>query len=424
MRSVGLLWRWCVCAALASTALLGQIAGAMTFTLDNCQRNEIVFVGGGEQDEQDDPPEVGAESIKADPKPDVKPPPPASGQPLTVRTGPPDARVRIMNIGPRYQPGIRLPPDSYVIEVTADGFDTVQRTLRHGDEPTDAWVGLPFRDCPVCPTMVEIPTGSYTMGTSRGKERSRNEGPAHEVKIQCPIAVGKFEVSFDEWDACRNDGGCQRHLEDEGKGRSGYPVAQATLSDAKEYTKWLTVRTGRSYRLLSEAEWEYAARAGTSSERHWDSGEETQCAYENGADTTAGGEYSDWETASCTDGHVYAAPSTDIGFRPNPWALYHMLGNVSEWTEDCWHQTYKGAPDDGSPWKDNCDSGHVVRGGSWLVKPGIIRAPVRLSYDPARSHSDVGFRVAVEIKRCRATSLHCWSRRSDESIARCLPTTE
>ena len=321
-----------------------------------------------------------------------------SGQPLTVRTGPPDARVQITNIGPRYQPGIKLQPDSYVVKVTARGFDTVERTLRHGDEPTDIWIGLPFRDCPVCPQMVEIPTGSYTMGTSRGDERFADEGPAHEVAIQSPIAVGVFEVSFDEWDACRDDGGCQRHIDDDGKGRGLHPVARATVGDAKEYANWLTVRTGRAYRLLSEAEWEYAARAGTSSARHWE-GEEGQCAYANGADVTARGEYSDWTIANCTDGHVYAAPAPNPRFSPNPWGLHHMLGNVSEWTADCWHKNYVGAPRDGSPWTRNCETGHVARGGSWASVPRALRAPTRFEYDPAEGHLDVGFRVAAAITR-------------------------
>ena len=347
-------------------------------------------------------------------------------QPFTVRTGPPDARIRIMNIGPRYEPEIKLPPGSYDVRVTAQrrpahgaftarDFETVERSLRHGDEPTDRWIGVPFYDCPVCPKMVELPKGSYTMGTSKeedisrlGKERFNNEGPAHEVVIRYPLAVGVYEVSFDEWDACVADKGCTRHLRDEERVRKQRPVVNATLADAKEYANWLTARTGRQYRLLSEAEWEYAARAGTSSGRHYGVRLQKQCDYENGADTTAKREYSDWDyddIVGCDDGYVYAAPSDETRFRSNPWGLHHMLGNVSEWTADCWHGSYKevkpssGArilnPHNGSAWvSDHCDR-HVVRGGSWQSIPRGVRAPTRRYEAPTARLNRLGFRVAV-----------------------------
>ena len=325
------------------------------------------------------------------------------GQPFTVRTGPPDARVQIMNIEPRYRAGIELPRGSYDVRVTANGFDTIERTLLHGDEPTDQWIGLPFRDCPVCPKMVEIPTGKYTMGTSRGAERYPNEGPAHEVEIRYRISVGMFEVSFAEWDACVRDGGCERQLDDLGRGRGRHPVVHARLSDARAYAHWLSVRTGRRYRLLSEAEWEYAARAGTKSDRFWDqAGGQTanQCAHANGADRTAAGEYSRWITASCSDGYVYAAPSNEARFEPNGWGLYRMLGNVTEWTEDCWHGSYAGAskPRNGNAWTTECEGPwHVGRGGSWSSIPRGTRAPIRRKLDPSEGVEDIGFRVAVEI---------------------------
>ena len=319
-------------------------------------------------------------------------------QPFTVRTGPPDARVQIMNIVPRYEPAIKLPPGDYDVRVTADGFETVERTLPHGDEPTDIWIGLPFQDCPVCPKMVELPTGSYTMGTGRGRERYADEGPAHDVEIRYPFAVGVFEVSFEEWDACAKDGGCARHFQDDGVGQQ--PVVQITVADTKEYVHWLEVRTGRPYRLLSEAEWEYAARAGTSWERHWGSKREDQCAHENGADVTAQAEYSGGEFVGCIDGYVYTAPNDETRFRPNPWGLYHMLGNVSEWTADCYHPNYVRAPTDGSAWTQGCDPvRHVARGGSWASQPRWVRAPMRSSRDPAERSPDIGFRVAVEIVR-------------------------
>ena len=328
----------------------------------------------------------------------VDPGPLGPAHPLTVRTGPPDALVQIMNIVPPYERGMRLPRGSYTVKVSAQDFDTVERTLQHGAGPTDVWIGLPFRDCPICPKMVEIPAGSYKMGTSSGAERESHEGPVHEVSIAYPLAVGVFEVSFEEWDACLADRGCRRHLSDEGRGRGQHPAVHATLNDAKEYAKWLEERTGRRYRLPSEAEWEYAARAGTLTVRHWDR-KEDQCAFENGADITAQQEHSHWTVVNCADGYIYAAPGNGTRFKPNPWGLYHMLGNVSEWTEDCYHPNYKGAPRDGSSWMLGCDSEHVARGGSWSSKPRGMRAPTRLRYDVATEHDDLGFRVVVEINR-------------------------
>ena len=358
------------------------------------------------------------------PQPDPTPAPaPAPGpgpapetQPFTVRTGPPDARIQIMNISPRYQPGIELPSGSYRVRATAPGFDMVERTVEHGDEPTSVWIGLPFRDCEICPKMVEVPTGHYTMGTSGGSggsDRDRDEGPAHPVAIEVPIAVGVYEVSFEEWDACRRDGRCQRHLADNGRGRGELPVVNAAVSDAREYAGWLAEKTHRPYRLLSEAEWEYAARAGEQSIRHWE-GEESQCAHENGADAAALQEYEDWPVADCTDGFVRAAPGAGGHFRPNPWGLYHMLGNVSEWTEDCWHASYEGAPEDGSPWNTRCQTKdgendenkrtRVARGGSWASAPRGVRASIRLPYDRAERRQDLGFRVAVRSRKSPAVS--------------------
>ena len=387
-------------------------------------------------------------AVPTPPPTDPEPPRPTldcpTCPPFTVRTGPPDARVQIMNIGPRYEPGIKLPPGSYDVRVTAPRrpangtftareFDTVERTLQHDDEQKDRWIGVPFYDCPVCPKMVELPKGSYTMGTSKeedisrlGKERYTDEGPAHEVKIRYSLAMGVFEVSFEEWDACVGDGGCTGHLRDEAMGHGKGPVVHATMTDAKEYTNWLTARTGRPYRLPSEAEWEYAARAGTSFGRHWGSTLEGQCTHENGADVTAREDTNwtrlanpvDYHVPRCSDGYVYAAPNDETRFRANPWGLYHMLGNVTEWTVDCWHKNYVGAPQDGSAWVRNCRHVdpvlwgihllpnesrdkvlHVVRGGSWKTPPTRVRAPTRWAADPAKGAEDLGFRVAVEIAR-------------------------
>lgn len=312
---------------------------------------------------------------------------PAGTHALTVRTGPPSAHIEIVNIMPPYRPGMELSPGNYYLRVTAPGFETVERTLRHSDEPTNAWIGLPFRDCPGCPMMIEIPRGSYRMGASAGPERFP-EGPAHDVAIQAAIAVGVHEVSRKEWEAC--DERCSRI--DGSGGLGGLPVVSVSVGDVENYTKWLSDRTRRRYRLLSEAEWEWAARAGS---------RDVRCADPDSAPRTATANYSDFPVVACTDSLVHAAPGREERFKPNAWGLYHMLGNASEWTADCWHDDYNGAPTDGSAWTRGCASSgdYVLRGGSWRDALGDMRAGKRFKLFPRMRRDDVGFRVAVEIGR-------------------------
>ena len=179
-------------------------------------------------------------------------------------------------------------------------------------------VGERFRDCAACPEMVVVPAGSFMMG-------SRNQ---HRVTIGYAFAVGVYEVTFAEWDACVNGGGCGGYTPyDFSRESDRHPVIDVSWEDASAYTAWLSRETGERYRLLSEAEWEYMARAGTQTERYWGDDEADQCYYANGYDGTAHAEkaYS-WEPAPCSDRHVEAAP---VGsFRANPFGLYDVLGNV------------------------------------------------------------------------------------------------
>jgi formylglycine-generating enzyme required for sulfatase activity len=243
-----------------------------------------------------------------------------------------------------------------------------------------------FHECGNCPEMVVVPAGSFMMGSPPSeKNRAATEGPPHRVTIAKPFAVSKFEQTFAQWDACIADGGCEPHEgTDEGWGRGRQPVINVTWSDAKSYVAWLSKTTGKPYRLLTEAEYEYAARAATQTAYPW--GDEIG---KNNANCNGCG--SQW------DGNN---PAPVGSFAPNRFGLYDMVGNVWEWVEDCLRSDYAGAPDDGSAWiaGDVCD-GRVVRGGSWFSTPQNVRSAAR-SGDAADNRSDVlGFRVGRAISR-------------------------
>ena len=185
--------------------------------------------------------------------------------------------------------------------------------------------------------MVTVPAGTFFMGSPASEEgRGEDEGPRRYVTIEAPFAVGVYEVTFDEWEACRRDGGCPGDRpDDEDWGRGRRPVINVSWNEAQAYVRWLSRQTGQRYRLLSEAEWEYVARAGTETARYWGESASGQCRYANGHDPSA----------PCPDGYEYTAP---VGsFAPNAFGLHDVLGNVAEWTEDCWNDSYAGAPTDG-----------------------------------------------------------------------------
>jgi formylglycine-generating enzyme required for sulfatase activity len=230
--------------------------------------------------------------------------------------------------------------------------------------------------------MVVIPAGEFTMGSPPAEQGAEAQ---HRVTIATPFAVGKFEVTFDEWDACVDDGGCGGYRpDDEAWGRGTRPAINISWDDAKAYVTWLGRKTNRSYRLLSEAEWEYAARAGTT----------TMSAY---GDTLSP---SDANYNSSVDG---SGPSdanrqrtVPVGsFPPNGFGLHDMFGNVSEWVEDCWHDDYTtGAPADGSSWLAGNCSGRVVRGGSWEDSQVELRSAARTGGDRNDRFYTDGLRVA------------------------------
>jgi formylglycine-generating enzyme required for sulfatase activity/serine/threonine protein kinase len=251
-----------------------------------------------------------------------------------------------------------------------------------------------FRDCPECPEMVTLAApDTFRMGSPADEgQRGNDESPQHPVTMQRSFSIGRYEVSFDQWEQCIAAGGCASRPNDRGWGRGKRPVINVTLDDATTYTRWLSKKTGRKYRLPSEAEWEYAARAASSGPAYWGNALSLACRYANGPDLSyAKDQNPSINAVQCTDGFAATAP---VGsFVPNAFGLYDMLGNVWEWTSDCYHDNYSGAPADGSAWGDASCGNVAVRGGSFAGDAYDLRAANRLKNTPASRRFSVGFRV-------------------------------
>ena len=227
--------------------------------------------------------------------------------------------------------------------------------------------------------MVVVRAGSFTMGSPPGESgRDKDEGPQRKVSITRPFAVGKFEVTFDEWDACSADGGCTQKPKDYGWGRGRQPVVDVSWQDTQAYVAWLSKKTDKAYRLLTEAEWEYAARAETSTRYPWGDAPGSSLANFDGS----GSRWSNKQTAPVGS------------FTANGFGLHDMIGNVWEWTQDCWNNDYLGAPTDGSAWASGNCGVRVVRGGSWLNSAVIARVANRFGLVPAIRLNFLGFRLA------------------------------
>ena len=241
-------------------------------------------------------------------------------------------------------------------------------------------VGERFRDCPECPEMVVVPAGSFMMGSPSSEVgRSNDEGPVHRVRIGEGLAVGVYEVTFEEWDACVRGGGCNGYRPgDRGWGRGNRPVIKVSWDDAQRYVSWLRGKTGGGYRLLSEAEWEYVARAGSGTRYHWG-----DSVGRNRANCDGCG--SRWDGKTTAPAGSFAA---------NEFGLHDVHGNVWEWVEDCWNKSYRGAPEDGSARESEDCRRRVLRGGSWGDVPRDLRSANR-NWVPTRiRYSSDGFRVA------------------------------
>ena len=324
-----------------------------------------------------------------------------------------------------------VPPGSYYVSVS--GYEGAT-----GDYILNVRFDLPiadtrrqnldvFRDCADCPEMVVIPAGAFRMG---GRDEDwGDERPRHRVSVG-RFALGRYEVTRAEYEAFvsatgHSDG--RRCRTDDGRGNwewrwrnsvswrdprfpqdDDHPVVCVSWEDAQSYVRWLSRKTGEAYRLPSEAEWEYAARAGTETRRYWGDSSSGQCGRANGADASLRRQYEHghfeqlrmrgWrerreERMFCDDGMAYTAP---VGsYEANAFGLFDVLGNVWEWTEDCWHGNYERAPSDGSAWTRGGNCGRrVLRGGSWNNHPRNIGSTVRGRSTLGHRYGAVGFRVS------------------------------
>ena len=305
--------------------------------------------------------------------------------------------------------------------------------------------GSTFNDCESCPKMAVLPSGNFMMGSPPEElGREDNEGPHHKVTINHSFAVGIYEVTFNEWDYCVRRGGCPKVddeenwglASDEGWGRMERPVINVSWNDAKAYVRWLSRETGKEYRLLTEAEWEYAARVGTTTRfhsgntqvvaQHFHSRVITATPFHFGntistdqANYATLASWKSWWQQNMESTFpnkeykkIYAAysPSSEgkdhkqttlVGsFPANNFGLHDMHGNVWEWVEDCWHDNYRHAPTDGSAWtaRSDCDM-RVFRGGSWRNDPGNLRSALRGRIFSDTRDDSIGFRVAMNITR-------------------------
>ncbi|KVZ51786.1 hypothetical protein WL18_30210 [Burkholderia ubonensis] len=235
-----------------------------------------------------------------------------------------------------------------------------------------------IRDCPACPAMLAVSPGTFAMGSNWGDP---SEKPAHRVTLDHSFALAKYVVTVAQWNMCRDAGACPR-LPGDSNTAPNAPARDLSWDDAQQYVKWLSKISGKSYRLPTEAEWEYAARGGTATRYWW------------GNDMRPG-------NANCKDcGPPWRAEAPDnVGsFAANPLGFYDMGGGVWEWVSDCWHNSYKNAPADGRSWDEpNCQV-RVIRGGSWRDGASYMPVSTRFKYDSSVRYSANGFRVARDLK--------------------------
>src|SRR5271155_111570 len=271
--------------------------------------------------------------------------------------------------------------------------------------------GQVFRDCPTCPLMKVLAAGDFQQGTPAGGDTLAFEMPQHNVTIAHAFAAGVYDVTVGEYsefvaatgvgaNSCATYDGAWRvnpsvtwrnAIESQ---TPSHPVSCVSWQDAKDYAAWLSHTTHQTYRLPSASEWEYAARAGSAAQVPWSTPAEA-CSYANVAAQTAARHYQGWKVVPCADEFVQSAP---VGsFKENKFGLYDMLGNVFQWTEDCWTDNYQGAPADGSAQSAGDCTQHELRGGSWFTQPDFVRTAYRNRFDGKYRSTSIGFRLIREI---------------------------
>jgi formylglycine-generating enzyme required for sulfatase activity len=291
--------------------------------------------------------------------------------------------ARKLNTIDAYQSYIDAFPGGARVAAALEAID--QLTLRPGKS---------FSDCANCPTMVVVPGGSYWQGAEESSPYAlTKEKPRRMVTFSEPFAVGVFEVTMAQWDQCVAEGGCSIQPRDNGWGRGNRPVIMVSWNDAQEYVTWISKKTGQSYRLPSESEWEYIARAGEESE--WPGGDPSRlCEFGN----IAGGETGlRWQHEDCND--VAALETLPVGsLKPNAFGVYDAIGNVAEWTLDCMNLSYLDAPADGSAFNRGICSSRMTRGGSWFTGTREIRLPARFNLKAGDRNDFTGFRLVRSVE--------------------------
>ncbi|MES2259731.1 MAG: formylglycine-generating enzyme family protein [Pseudomonadota bacterium] len=234
-----------------------------------------------------------------------------------------------------------------------------------------AAAGPEFKDCPACSTMISLSPAPFTMGNNASDPSER---PAHRVALTVPFAIGKYEVTVEQWNACADAGACQRAT----NYKPNEPMRDVSWDDAQQYLKWLSSTSGKAYRLPTEAEWEYAARGGTATPYWW-------------GDKLVAGKANCKE---CGPPWRIDGPASVGSFGANPYGLYDMNGSVWEWVSDCWHNSYQDAPADGHAWEQPNCTVRVIRGGSWREGAAYMVSSTRFKYDASVRNAQNGFRVA------------------------------
>jgi formylglycine-generating enzyme len=294
----------------------------------------------------------------------------------------------------------------------------IQHASAPKEEPAPAAAAVPepgtvIRDCATCPAMVVLPGGRFKQGSLRAESGSTAfETPMHWVAIGTSLSMSSNAVTVDDFQrfitdtgsdirGCDTYDGDWKHRPDSNWKNPGFsqtgthPVTCVSWNDAKAYARWLSMKTGHTYRLPSASEWEYAARTGGEVVQPWSADGSPACATANVADASAAQRYPGWTVFGCNDGYVFTAP---VGsFKANSFGLNDMLGNVFQWTEDCWHADYTGAPIDGSARRDGDCSEHELRGGSWYSTPAYVRANYRNHFAADYRTSSVGIRLVRDI---------------------------
>ena len=316
--------------------------------------------------------------------------------PVTITSNVTDARITLRGNGNdyTYRNGLQLPAGSYQVSATAERYSPLSEIWQVSENNTRLVLELesigpepggtfrdPLTDGGEGPLMVVLPAGRFRMGCLNDDDDCYDdEKPVHDVTLPNNFAMAVYEVSFAEYDRYVQATGVRRP-DDEGWGRGNRPVINVDWEEARAYARWLSEQTGRNYRLPTEAEWEYAARAGTTTKYSWGNEATPEQANYHGNDR--------WENT---------AP---VGsFPANGFGLYDMHGNVHEWTQDCWHRSYDGAPTNGQAWEGanggDCDH-RVVRGGSWLLTPGDLRAAYRNYGGVSDRGASLGLRLVQDL---------------------------